>query len=103
MHPVETLLYLSVGAIHWIVPSHPIHYLFTMQHAVLGAAHAHHGFEGPLVKGKIPSSSFFHYLHHRYFECNYGGRVLPLDQWFGTFRDGLPEGEGSKLAEEQEI
>lgn len=103
MHPVEALLYLSVVTIHWIIPSHPIHALYTMQHAVLGAAHGHHGFEGPLVKGKIPSSSYFHYLHHRYFECNYGGAVLPLDKWFGTFRDGRPDGEGSKLAEEQKV
>lgn len=103
MHPVETLLYLSVVLIHWVVPSHPIHYLYTMQHAVLGAAHGHHGFEGPMVHDKVPSSSYFHYLHHRYFECNYGGSTLPLDRWFGTFRDGLPDGEGSKLAEEQKV
>lgn len=29
-------------------------------------------------------------LHHRYFECNYGGSVAPLDKLFGTFHDGSP-------------
>ena len=32
--------------------------------------------------------SYFHYLHHRYFECNYGEASIPLDKWFGSFRDG---------------
>jgi hypothetical protein len=31
----------------------------------------------------------FHYIHHRYFECNYGTLGIPLDAWFGTFRDKL--------------
>ena len=37
------------------------------------------------------SSSQFHYLHHRYFECNYGSNSSPLDKIFGTFRDKLKE------------
>jgi hypothetical protein len=24
--------------------------------------------------------------HHKYFECNYGGSLLPLDALFGTYR-----------------
>ena len=100
MHPVETILYLSVVLIHWVVPSHPFHFLFDLQHAALGPASGHHGFEGPIAEGKWPTGSYFHYLHHRYFECNYGEATLPLDRWFGTFRDGLPDGAGSKLAGE---
>ena len=44
------------------------------------------------MKGKhtLPGN-FFHYLHHRYFECNYGGPAAPLDRWLGTFHDGSPE------------
>ncbi|WP_287307857.1 hypothetical protein [Mesorhizobium sp.] len=34
---------------------------------------------------------FFHQLHHRYFECNYGGTEVPLDAWFGTFHDRSEE------------
>ena len=101
MHPVETILYLSVALIHWVVPSHPFHFLFDLQHAALAPARGHLGFEGPILDGKLPTGSYFHYLHHRYFECNYGGDTLPLDRWFGTFRDGLPGGIGSRLAGEQ--
>jgi len=93
MHPAETWLYLSVCLIHWVIPSHPFHFLFDLQHAGLGPAHGHHGFEGPIVYNKFHTGSYFHYLHHRYFECNYGESTLPLDKWFGTFRDGLPDGE----------
>ena len=35
---------------------------------------------------------FFHQLHHRYFECNYGTVEMPWDRWFGTFHDGSEEG-----------
>ena len=102
MHPVETTIYLSVAMIHWIVPSHPFHFLFDLQHAALGPACGHHGFEGPILEEKWPTGSYFHYLHHRYFECNYGESSLPLDKWFGTFRDGLPGGAGSELQEEHQ-
>jgi sterol desaturase/sphingolipid hydroxylase (fatty acid hydroxylase superfamily) len=100
MHPVEIVIYLSVSMIHWIVPSSPFHFFFNLQHAGLAPASVHHGFEGPILKGKLPTGSYFHYLHHRYFECNYGAPVLPFDRWFHTFRDGLPDGEGSGLQEE---
>ncbi|NBR48151.1 sterol desaturase family protein [bacterium] len=100
MHPIEQFLYLSVCAIHFVIASHPFHFLFDLQHAALGPVSGHLGFEGPVVKGKVPIGSYFHYLHHRYFECNYGESMLPLDRWFGTFRDGLPDGEGSKLNQE---
>jgi len=92
MHPVETVLYLSVCLIHWVVPSHPLHFLFDLQHAGLAPAAGHDGFDGPLLRGTLPVGSYFHYLHHRYFECNYGESTLPLDRWFGTFRDGGAEG-----------
>lgn len=100
MHPVETILYLSVVLIHWIVPSHPLHFLFNLQHAALTPANGHSGFEGPVAKGKVPTHCYFHYLHHRYFECNYGEATVPLDRWFGTYRDGRPDGAGSNLNEE---
>ena len=33
--------------------------------------------------------TYGHYLHHKYFECNYGADGLPLlDIVFGTFHDG---------------
>ena len=97
MHPLDHLLYFSVVLIHWVVPSHPVHFLFNSQHTALTPAGGHHGFEGPILKGRLPTGSYFHYLHHRYFECNYGEATLPLDKWFGTFRDGVPDGVGSQL------
>lgn len=100
MHPIEHILYFSVVLIHLVVPSHPIHLLFNSQHTALTPAGGHHGFEGPVLKGKLPTGSYFHYLHHRYFECNYGEATLPLDQMFGTFRDGLPDGVGANLKDQ---
>ncbi len=91
MHPVEHLLYFSVVVIHFVVPSHPIHLLFNSQHTALTPAGGHHGFEGPILKGRLPTGSYFHYLHHRYFNCNFGEATLPLDRLFGTFRDVLFE------------
>lgn len=103
MHPLETLFYFSVVCVHWIVPSHPLHFLFDLQHAALAPANSHHGFEGPIVHDRVPTGSYFHYLHHRYFECNYGGGVaIPIDRWFGTFNDGLPEGCDAAAAPDQD-
>ena len=48
-----------------------------------------------------PVLADFHYLHHRYFECNYGEATIPLDKWFGTFRDG--QKAGAQLAEEHKV
>jgi sterol desaturase/sphingolipid hydroxylase (fatty acid hydroxylase superfamily) len=31
---------------------------------------------------------YTHYLHHKYFEVNYGDGLVPLDKLFGTFHDG---------------
>ena len=96
MHPIEHLLSFSVVLIHWVVPSHPIHFLFNAQHTALTPAGGHHGFEGPIFNGKLPTGSYFHYLHHRFFNCNYGEATLPLDRLFGTFRDRLFEAAESK-------
>ena len=48
MHPIEHLLYFSVVLIHWVVPSHPLHFLFNAQHTALTPAPGHTGFEGKL-------------------------------------------------------
>ena len=93
MHPIEHVLYFSVVALYWLVPSHPLHVIFTLQHTALAPAVGHAGFEQFTLKGKasLPTGGFFHYLHHRHFECNYGGPAVPLDRWLGTFHDGTPE------------
>ena len=41
----------------------------------------------------IDTHAYDHYLHHKYFECNYADGVIPLDKWFGTFHDGSAEAQ----------
>ena len=93
MHPIEHVVYFSSVLIHWVLLSHPVHVLFHMQYLALEAVLGHAGFESLLVKDrKTPViGSFFHQLHHRYFECNYGDEDMPWDRWFGSFHDGTPE------------
>ena len=90
MHPVEHLLYLSSLCIHWIIASHPIHLIFHVIYQGPGAAMTHTGYEDLLVKDKrrLALGTFYHQLHHRYYECNYGNQEMPWDRWFGTFHDG---------------
>lgn len=93
MHPIEHVLYLSSALIHLVLASHPIHLFYHMYWNTLGAATTHSGYEGLLVKDKnqLELGSFYHQLHHRYFECNYGNPPMPWDKWFGSFHDGSPE------------
>ena len=88
MHTIEHILYFSVVAVHFIVPSHPVHFFFNSLHTALTPANGHHGFEGPLFNGWLKTGSYFHYLHHRYVTCNLGESTIPLDRWFGRFYDG---------------
>jgi len=94
MHPVEHILYWSSVLLHWIVPSHPIHALFQLHFAAIEPAQVHAGFERVALPGGrcVQTHDYFHYLHHKYVECNYGGDgLLAFDQWFGTLNDGTPE------------
>lgn len=93
MHPVEHLLYFTTICIHWVVASHPIHLIYHLIYQGPGAAMTHTGYEDLLIKDKrrIALGTFYHTLHHRYFECNYGNQEMPWDRWFGTFHDGSEE------------
>ena len=90
MHPVEHLIYLSTVLIHFVVPSNPLLIMFHLQYFTLSAATTHTGYEGITFKGRVilPLGTFHHQMHHRYFECNYGGLETPWDQWTGSFHDG---------------
>jgi sterol desaturase/sphingolipid hydroxylase (fatty acid hydroxylase superfamily) len=90
MHPVEHFLYLSSLLIHCVIPSHPIHLFFHVIYLAPGAAMTHTGYEDLLIKDKrkLALGTFYHQLHHRYYECNYGNQEMPWDRWFGTFHDG---------------
>ncbi len=95
MHPVEHLLYFSGVLIHWVVPSHPIHAVFQLAHAALSPGPGHAGFDKIEVgEGGMDLPCYDHYLHHKYFECNYADNgVFPVDKLFGTFHDGTPESQ----------
>lgn len=90
MHPVEHVIYFSSFLLFFVIPLHPVHVIF---HAYLYTLHpvfSHSGFDGLVTGGKkrAEMGDFFHQLHHRYFECNYGTVEMPWDRWFGTYHDG---------------
>ena len=93
MHPVEHLIFFSSILVHFIVPAHPLHILFHLQHQSLTAATSHTGYENLLVRDRrqLALGTFHHQMHHRYFEVNYGNLEMPWDKWFGSFHDGTPE------------
>ena len=53
-----------------------------------------------LVNGKptVDIGIYQHYLHHKYFECNYSDGIIPLDKWFGSFHDGSEEADEAMKA-----
>jgi sterol desaturase/sphingolipid hydroxylase (fatty acid hydroxylase superfamily) len=91
MHPIEHLLYFSGALIFWIVPSSPLHIVYFLQNAAFTPAKGHSGFGRVMLSDgtSFDNDHYTHYLHHKYFEVNYGGDgLVPLDKWFGSFHDG---------------
>ncbi|WP_435659805.1 sterol desaturase family protein [Leisingera caerulea] len=89
-HWYENLLYFTTYFIHLIVPSHPLHLAFHAMFQQISPVLSHSGFER-VIAGETEAAKagdFFHQLHHRYFECNYGTSEIPFDKWFGTYHDG---------------
>lgn len=96
MHPIETFIYHAVALWHLVIPSNPIVALFQLNMAGFGAVNGHIGFDKlEITEGQsLDSHAYIHYLHHKYFEVNYGGDgLIPLDKWFGTWHDGSKEGD----------
>ncbi len=96
MHPVEGFLYHAVALWHLVIPSNPFLALFQLHLAGYGALNGHIGFDKLEITEDTPldSHAYAHYLHHKYFEVNYGGDgIIPLDRWFGSWHDGTAEGE----------
>ena len=88
MHPLEHVVYFSQLLIHFVIPAHPIHFLFNSQISGLSPSKGHIGFEGPLFNGLWPTGDYFHYLHHKHVSCNYGTPTIPWDRWLGRHYDG---------------
>ena len=90
MHPVEHVIYFSSLLLFFVLPTHPLHLMFHVFLYTLHPVCSHSGFDGLVTAGRKRAElgDFFHQLHHRYFECNYGTVEMPWDRWFGTFHDG---------------
>ena len=95
MHPVEHLLYFAPVFYHLVLPSHPAIALYQLHIAGFGAVPGHVGFDKIEVTDEtaIDSHAYIHYLHHKYFEVNYGDGLIPIDRWMGTFHDGTKEAD----------
>jgi sterol desaturase/sphingolipid hydroxylase (fatty acid hydroxylase superfamily) len=95
MHPVEHGLYFLTVAYHLIIPSNPILALYQLHFAGFGAIPGHVGFEKMEIGESmgVDSHAYTHYLHHKYFEVNYGDGLVPLDKVFGTWHDGTKEAD----------
>ncbi|MFK7943340.1 MAG: hypothetical protein AB8B85_10585 [Paracoccaceae bacterium] len=42
-------------------------------------------------KRRLALGTFYHQLHHRFYECDSGNQGMPLDRWLGAFHDGSSE------------
>ena len=93
MHPVEHILFLGSVLVHFFVAANPLLIIFHLQYYTLSAITTHTGYQGLNIGGRMVMAlgTFHHQLHHRFFECNYGGLEIPIDQWTGSFHDGTDE------------
>ena len=93
MHPIEHLLYLSVPFLFLVIPANPYLVTLATTYFLLSPAASHSGFDRFVVARDrtVAGGDRFHTLHHRYFDCNYGTALVPLDKWFGTYHDGSDE------------
>jgi sterol desaturase/sphingolipid hydroxylase (fatty acid hydroxylase superfamily) len=100
MHPIEHLLYWSDCLIHFVLPSHPLLFLYNLQITGTGAVVGHIGFD-KLEVGEttaVHSNAYAHYLHHKHFEVNYADGATALDKLFGTWHDGSKEAQAAMEA-----
>ncbi len=96
MHPIEHLLYFGEILWHLIIPSNPVVMMFNSHVVGYGAINGHIGFDKLELTGEhaLDSHAYAHYLHHKYFEVNYGADgLVPLDKWLGYWHDGSQEAE----------
>ena len=64
----------------------PFHFLWNGVHLLLAPGASHSGYEDHF------QADAFHYMHHKYFECNYAGLgAAALDVMFGTFMANFHE------------
>jgi sterol desaturase/sphingolipid hydroxylase (fatty acid hydroxylase superfamily) len=84
MHPVEHLYYYSCILPSLFFTCSPFAFLWNGVHLLLSPAASHSGWEDHF------QSDAYHYMHHRYFECNYAGTDAAfMDIAFGTFKESF--------------
>jgi sterol desaturase/sphingolipid hydroxylase (fatty acid hydroxylase superfamily) len=83
MHPVEHFFYYTCAYFPLLFACHPLHFLYAKFHCDISPIGGHDGHDDPAGGGS------FHYLHHAYFECNYGGLLVNFDYLFGTYREDV--------------
>ena len=95
MHPVEHLYYYACIAPSLLFVCSPFAFLWNGVHLLLSPGASHSGYEDHF------QSDAFHYLHHRYFECNYAGTDAAfMDVLFGTFRGSLADSDAAEGRED---
>jgi sterol desaturase/sphingolipid hydroxylase (fatty acid hydroxylase superfamily) len=91
MHPVEHLYYFACVAPSLVFYCSPFAFLWNGVHLLMSPAASHSGYEDNF------QSDIFHYLHHRYFECNYAGSDAAfMDIAFGTFKGSFKVNDADK-------
>jgi len=105
MHPLEHVVLYADVLLFLVLPAHPVHFLFAMMHHSLGAPMSHTGHDALRLPGgfRFELGDFFHQLHHRFIECNYGGPESPLDTAINAWHDGTEEGEQATAARRRRL
>lgn len=86
MHPIEHLYYFSNAFTPSLYLSNlsPIIFTWNFIHLTIAPGAGHSGWEDHFQADQ------YHYVHHKYFECNYGSPMSGcIDQMLGTFREKL--------------
>jgi len=81
----RSTLYYSAALIPVLLGLHPVHSLAVIVDCGMVAWLWHDGFEWP------GSGDYFHQLHHKHFDCNYGAMHVPMDWLFGTYAGSKEE------------
>ncbi len=95
MHPLEHIGLYSDLLIYFLIASHPVHVIFNAMLHTIGGPVSHCGYHRiRLFRGfSLQWGDFYHQLHHRFIDCNYGTPETPWDRKFGSFHDGTEEGD----------
>jgi hypothetical protein len=98
MHPIEHLYYYACVLPSLVFYCSPFALLWNGVHLLLSPGASHSGYEDHF------QADAFHYMHHRYFECNYAGFSAGfLDVMMGTFTPSMEARDkgGAKMRDDK--